>query len=84
MTSRKSLWSKEIFTLTKSLHSEIVLKESDWHTLKNNKSRRAAELLTSALCQIINDGNQKDIENLIEHSLKWIREEVKDPGCPSR
>ncbi len=84
MPKNKTFWTPEIINLITSLHSELVLKDINWHKLKNNKSRRAAELLVSALCQIINEGKESDIEELIEQSLKWLREEVKDPGCPSR
>ena len=84
MALKKSYWSDEVINLINSLHSELVLKDSTWHKLKNNKTCRAAELLVSALCQIVNEGKESDIEDLIEQSLKWLREEVKDPGCPSK
>ena len=84
MAIKKAFWSNEIIHLINSLHSELVLKDNNWHKLKNNKSRRAAELLASALCQIIHGGEESDIESLVEQSLRWLREEVKDPGCPSR
>ena len=83
MTVSKNIWSKETETLVKALHEELILNNHDWHKLKTNKNRRAAELLTSAISQIINNGKQTDIEALIEQSLRWIKEEVKDPGCPS-
>ncbi len=84
MTQKKAFWSNEIVNIISSLHSKLVLKDDNWHKLKNNKSWRAAELLASALCQIVNEGKDSDIEALIEQSLRWIREEVKDPGCPSK
>ncbi len=84
MTLKKTCWNDEIINLIRSLHSELVLKDNNWHKLKNNKSRRAAELLVSALSQIVNNGKESDIEELIEQSLRWLREEVKDPGCPSK
>jgi len=84
MALKKSYWSEEVINLINSLQSELVLNDSNWHKLKNNKTSRAAELLVSALCQIVNEGKDSDIEDLIEQSLKWLREEVKDPGCPSK
>ncbi len=84
MPLKKTLWSTSVINLIKLLHSELVLKENDWHKLKNEKSRRAAELLVSALSQIVNDGKESDIEELILQSLKWVKGEVQDPGCPSR
>ena len=73
MALKKSYWSDEVINLINSLHSELVLKDSNWHKLKNNSSRRAAELLTSALLQIVQDGSQSDIEELIKQSLSWIK-----------
>ncbi len=83
MSQKQSKWTTKTYTLIKELHLELTLNNKNWHKLKNNNSRRSAELLSSALCQIINDGNKNDIESLIQQSLLWIRKEVKDPGCPS-
>ncbi len=83
MPNKNTLWTIETKNLISSLQTELVLNNKNWHRFKSNKYRRSAELITSALSQIINHGEDKDIEDLIEQSLKWIREEVKDPGCPS-
>ncbi|KGG15090.1 MULTISPECIES: DUF6439 family protein [unclassified Prochlorococcus] len=83
MAKNTTSWTLEVKALVKSIHSELSLNEKNWHKFKNNKYRRSAELLSGALSQIINDGKQDDIEGLIEQSLHWIREEIKDPGCPS-
>ena len=82
MPKRSSLWTNETKDLVKGLNAELRLNSNNWHSLKSNKNRRAAELITSALSQIINDGKESDIEELIEQALKWIRGESKDPGCP--
>ena len=84
MVLKKSYWSDEVINLINSLHSELILKDSNWHKLKNNKTCRAAELLVSALSQIVNEGKDSDIEELIEQSLLWIKKEIKDIGCPSK
>tara|TARA_B100001250_G_C19204679_1_gene530933 strand:+ start:217 stop:471 length:255 start_codon:yes stop_codon:yes gene_type:complete len=76
-------WSPKTELLIKDLHSELILNNNNWHKLKTNNSRRAAELLTSALSQIIHGGKTSDIEDLINQSLLWIRAEIKDPGCPT-
>ncbi|AAP99819.1 MULTISPECIES: DUF6439 family protein [Prochlorococcus] len=77
------MWTSNTKKLIKELHSELTLNDKDWHKFKANKSLRAAEMLSSALSQIVNNGEKSDIEDLIEQSLKWIRGEIKDPGCPS-
>ena len=82
MDKRQALWSKQTKDLIKDLHNEILIDDKNWHKLKGNNYNRAAELLVSALSQIINNGERSDIEALIKQSLLWIKEEIKDPGCP--
>ena len=83
MKRKNSIWTPEAKKLIFDLHSQLMINEGNWHKFKSNKYRRAAELLAGALSQIVNNGKEKDIEALIEQSLLWIREEIKDPGCPS-
>ena len=83
MTRDNLKWNKGTKELIKELNIELILNNKNWHNLKNIPERRAAELLGSALAQIINDGEKEDIQNLIEQALKWVKGEVKDPGCPS-
>ena len=84
MTGKRSVLSLAANKLIKELHSELMISDNNWHQLKNNKYRRAAELIICALSQIANNGTKEDIEKLIEQSLLWIRGEIKDPGCPSK
>ena len=83
MKNDSSLYSVQVKKLILDLHSQLLINDRDWHKFKSNKYRRAAELIASALSQIANNGKGEDIEELIQQSLLWIREEVKDPGCPS-
>jgi len=76
-------WPLGTNEIIKELYLKISLNNRNWHQLKTNSDRRAAELLTSALAQIINKGKKEDVISLIEQSLKWVKNEVKDPGCPS-
>ncbi len=82
MSIRKSTWTKEAKLLAKDLHKELIINDKDWHQKKNNPHYRAAELLSSALIQLIQNGNQKDIEALTKQAALWIKGDVKDPGCP--
>ena len=77
-------WSKKSKDLIKELHRELVLNNENWHQLKSDKDRRSAELLVSALSQIVNEGEQQYIEELLMQSVRWIKGEVSDPGCPHR
>ncbi|WP_269623121.1 DUF6439 family protein [Prochlorococcus marinus] len=83
MKSQTNLWPEDTKKTMQELHFQLALDNTNWHKYKTNKHRRTAELLASALSQVINNGKEDDIESLIEQSLRWIREEIKDPGCPS-
>ena len=84
MGKNKNRWTERSKELVKALHKEISLTNSNWHELKGLHDHRAAELLTGALSQLINDGETADIEQLITQATKWIKKEIKDPGCPRK
>ena len=79
----KNIWSEKAKSLAKDLHNEISLDNYNWHQLRGNKQRRSAELIISAISQLINDGEDEEIEDLLNQALLWIREEIKDTGCKS-
>ncbi len=79
----KSIWPEKAKLLTKDLHNEISLDNYNWHKFRGNKQRRSAELIISALSQLINDGDEIEIEKLLKQAISWIKEEVKDKGCKS-
>jgi len=77
----KSIWSEKSKLLVKELHKEISLDNYNWHKLRGNKQRRSAELIISAISQLINDGDDVEIEALLNQAILWIKEEIKDSGC---
>ncbi len=79
----KSIWSEKAKLLAKDLHNEISLNNYNWHQFRGNKQRRSAELIISALSQLINDGDEAEIEILLKQAILWIKEEIKDTGCKS-
>ena len=79
----KSIWSEEAKLLAKDLHNEIIIDNYNWHQYRGNKKRRSAELIVSAISQLINDGDEVEIENLLKQAILWIKEEIKDTGCKS-
>ena len=81
MQKNKSIWSEETRLLAKELHDKISLNNYNWHQLRGNKKRRSAELIVSAISQLVNDGDEKEIETLLKQAILWINEEVKDSGC---
>ena len=83
LKTNKYIWSEKIRILVKELHNEISLNNINWHKCRGNKQRRSAELITSAISQLINDGDDKEIEALLHQAILWIKEEIKGTGCKS-
>tara|TARA_B100000700_G_C14813986_1_gene746591 strand:- start:631 stop:885 length:255 start_codon:yes stop_codon:yes gene_type:complete len=79
-----SKWSEKTQFLLIELHKELCISHKDWHKNKSDPDKRAAQLLTSALTQLINNGKINEIEELLIQSIKWLKKEVKDPGCPKK
>ena len=79
----KYIWPEKVHLLAKELHNEISLNNYNWHQFRGNKQRRSAELIISAISQLINDGDDIEIEKLLNQAILWIREEIKDKGCNS-
>ena len=75
------IWPEKVQLLVKELHDEISLNNYNWHKFRGNKQRRSAELIISAISQLINDGEDKEIEDLLNQAILWIKEELKDTGC---
>ena len=84
-------WPEEALTTAVALHRQLSIGDRDWHALKGQRSRRAAEQLAAALVQLLSgdqpaattstDARQRALE-LLEHAQQWLRAEVSDPGCP--
>ena len=83
MNQNNSIWTEKVQLLVKELHDEISLDNYNWHKFRGNKQRRSAELITSAISQLINDGKDAEIEDLLNQAILWINEGIKDTGCKS-
>lgn len=77
-------WPEPSPELARQLHEQLRLNDRNWHQLKSDHERRAAELLAGALVQLIQGGSHADVEALASQGLRWLRREIKDPGCPHR
>ncbi len=82
MKAKKSKWSEKAKRMAIELHSELKLNDKNWHEFKNDSEIRAAELLASAIVQLLHQGESSDIEELSKQAIRWLKREVKDPGCP--
>jgi len=84
MSIPKSVWPSDSKELATALHAKLSIREKNWHKLKNNHDRRAAETISAAIVQLIGDGKRSDTVELLEQGLLWIKREINDPGCPDR
>ena len=74
-----------------SLQRQLSIGDRDWHALKSQRPRRAAEQLAAALVQLLSgdqpgrpqsgEARQRALE-LVEQAVRWLRAEISDPGCP--
>jgi len=89
---QRGRWPDEALATAVALHRELSITDRDWHALKSQRSRRAAEQLAAALVQLLsgdnpagtgsNDARQRTLA-LLDHAQQWLRAEVSDPGCPN-
>ncbi len=82
MVKSLSKWPSSAKGIAISLHSQLKLDNQNWHQFKDISDRRAAELLSGAIVQLLSEGNPNEIEDLLQQSIKWIKRQVKAPSCP--
>lgn len=85
-------WPAGARDLAEQLQRRLVISEREWHALKAQRPRRAAEQLASALVVLLaadapsasrsGEAREQAIA-LVEHALGWLKAEISDPGCPS-
>jgi hypothetical protein len=75
-------WPAEAPEMARRLHQALSLGDRDWHALKGDRRRRAAEQLSAALCQLLAGGSPAEVVALSETATGWLRGELRDPGCP--
>lgn len=88
----KNLWPENSQDLAEKLQRLLAINDRDWHALKSQRPRRAAEQLAAALVQLLSgddpskplatDARERAIA-LAEHGVQWLKGEHSDPGCPS-
>ena len=77
-------WSNDIYKLVEELNQKLTIDHHKWHKLKANKNIRAAELISSALCQLIIGNNKKDSIAYLEESINWLKGVNIDKPCPDK
>jgi hypothetical protein len=86
-------WPNGADDLAEQLVHRLAIGDREWHAVKNQAPRRAAEQMAAALMQLLScddprrrdcgEGRQQAID-LLENALGWLQGTVSDPGCPRR
>lgn len=92
-SSNPKQWPATAQDAARALHDQLRISERDWHALKAQPQRRAAEQLAAALVLLLDPANppaaatpgpqRQQATALVEHALGWLKGELRDPGCPS-
>ena len=90
-SGRVDSWPDDSRELAEQLQRRLVISDRDWHALKAQRSRRAAEQLAGALVQLlgaddpaatrVGEARERAIA-LTTSALAWLKGELRDPGCP--
>ncbi len=85
-------WPADALPLAERLHRQLSIGDREWHALKRQRPRRAAEQVAAALVQLLaaddpgatapTDGRLRAIA-LLENAQAWLKAEISDPGCPA-
>ena len=87
-------WPDQALPLASELQRSLSINDRQWHALKGQRHRRAAEQISSALVLLLSEsqpsatsgstqGTGQGAIELLEHALGWLKGEIRDPGCPS-
>jgi hypothetical protein len=96
MPPPRQRWPEQALPLAAELQRNLTINDRQWHALKGQRHRRAAEQISSALVLLLREsepsapkgsdpgtGTGQDAIALLEHALGWLKGEIRDPGCPS-
>ncbi|MFZ9849776.1 MAG: DUF6439 family protein [Vulcanococcus sp.] len=86
-------WPEQAQEQARELHGLLRIDERQWHALKGQPQRRAAEQLAAALVLLLDPANppgaaqagpqRRQAAELVAHALGWLNGDLRDPGCPS-
>ncbi len=87
---RKNRWPQDALPLAEQLQGQLSISDRDWHALKHQRPRRAAEQIAAALVQLLaaddpsqaapTEARERAIA-LLDHAVAWLKREISDPGC---
>lgn len=68
--------------LAQALSQRLMIREKDWHRLKNNRQARAAEQAITALVYLLKSESQEALPRL-QQACGWLDQSISAPPCPS-
>jgi len=84
-------WPAGADDLAERLLHQLAIGDREWHAVKNQSARRAAEQIAASLVHLLSsddprrrdsgEGRQQAID-LLENALAWLKGSLSDPGCP--
>ena len=87
---RRNQWPPDALPLSEQLQRQLAINDRDWHALKHQRPRRAAEQIAAALVHLLaaddpsqalpSEARERAIA-LLENALAWLKREISDPGC---
>jgi DnaJ-domain-containing protein 1 len=88
---RSESWPPEALDWAERLHGQLAIGDRDWHRLKAQRPRRAAEQISAALVRLLASErpggavagpDRQETVALLRNALDWLEGRVSDPGCP--
>ncbi len=83
MKQSQSKWSAKAKELSRELLYELRITEKDWHKLKGDPDRRAAEQLAGAIIQLLHGAERSEVQNITQQAILWLKREICPPKCPT-
>lgn len=85
-------WPAGSQDLAQQLQRSLSIGDRDWHALKGQRQRRAAEQLAGALVLLLAEeggspsepsaARRQEALERTSLALAWLKGEIRDPGCP--
>ena len=80
----KPLVPSKVIDLAVELHKELIINDDNWHKLKGDHDRRAAELISAGLVKLLSGNKSSDTEALLNQSVLWLKREINAQSCPDK
>lgn len=81
-TQTPNLESVSTQELAQALAQRLTITPNDWHRLKSNRQRRAAEQAAAALVYLLNDQSEEALIRF-QQATGWLDRSISAPPCPT-